>query len=59
MVYWLLAELLPIRLIALIVLVGLTLQFGGVDVFGFTTTNLIDPFLSWLTEEFTTSIWPW
>ena len=43
MVYWLLVEFLPVRLIALIVLIGLGLQFGGVDVFGMVTTTFVDP----------------
>ena len=59
MVYWLLVELLPVRLIALIVLIGLGLQFGGVDVFGMVTTTFVDPVLTWLTEEVTASLWPW
>lgn len=55
MVYWLLVELLPIRLITLVVLVGVGLQVGGVDVVGMTVTPLLD----WLTQEVANDIWPW
>jgi hypothetical protein len=51
MVYWLLVELLPVRLIALVVLVGLGLQFGGVDVFGILMTDVVDPILDALANE--------
>lgn len=59
MVYWLLIELLPLRAIAFVVLLGVLLQFGGVDIVGLLMTELVDPFLNWLTQEFSSNLWPW
>ncbi|WP_142861265.1 hypothetical protein [Salinigranum halophilum] len=59
MFYGLLAGLLPIRLVALVVLVAVGLQFGGVDIIGFLTVELVDPLLSWLAQEFSSNLWPW
>jgi hypothetical protein len=46
MVHWLLLDLLPVRQIAFILIVGVLLQFGGIDVLGMATdilTGLVSP----------------
>jgi hypothetical protein len=57
MVYWLLVELLPVRQIALIVLIGAALQLGGVDVIGMIMTELVDPIVDWFTQEAIGNLW--
>jgi hypothetical protein len=47
MVYWMLAKLIPVRLIAAVALVLIGLTYAGVDVTGFALDFLGIPSWSW------------